>query len=230
MINYIIGAVGLLLASFQDLKKREIEDYIWISMSVIGFIYAIYLSYTLSDYNFLLNSVSGFVICFVLGYLMFLLGIGGGDGKILIGLGTLIPKYEMPITSALGALLSMNYIPNFPITVFINGVFFMAFLPLLVFFKNILKGVRPKTKKEYIAIFFGEKITVKEAKTGKRLIMGKGNKINFTPQSDAENYSKYRDKEKIWVTPQIPMLIPITVSYILTPIIGDKILGIIIPL
>lgn len=230
MLEYAIGLIGLFLASVQDFKKREIEDYIWIAMAVIGFIYSIYLSFSLSNYNILFNTISGFVICFILGYMMFLTGIGGGDGKILIGLGALVPKYEMPIYTALGTILNLNYVPNFPIMVFINGIFFMVFLPIVILFRNILFGTKPTSKKEFIAMFFGEKMKAGDAKTQMRLIMGKGDKLTFFPKSDEEDFSKYPDDEELWVTPQIPLIIPITLSYIVTPIIGDKILSFLIPM
>ena len=164
MIEYIIGVIGLLLASVQDFRSREIEDYIWIVLAVFGILFAIYSAITLSNYSILINSISGFVICFILGYMMFLSGIGGGDGKILIGLGALVPKFQMPIYTSLGTLLNLNYIPNFPIMVFINGIFFMVFLPFVILFRNILNGARPKTGKEVILMFFGEKMKVKVAK------------------------------------------------------------------
>ncbi|ABO35357.1 preflagellin peptidase, Aspartic peptidase, MEROPS family A24B [Methanococcus maripaludis C5] len=229
MIEYVIGALGLIIASVMDFRSREIEDYIWIFLAVFGILFAIYSSITLSDYSILINSISGFVICFILGYMMFLSGIGGGDGKMLIGLGALVPKFQMPIYTSLGTLLNLNYLPTFPIMVFINGIFFMVFLPFVILFRNILNGARPKTGKDVILMFFGEKMKVKNAKEQKRLIMGQNDKINFFPAADDEDFSKYADEEEIWVTPQIPLIIPITLSYLVTPIIGDRILDFLIP-
>nr|A9A677.1 RecName: Full=Preflagellin peptidase; Short=PFP [Methanococcus maripaludis C6] len=229
MIEYIIGALGLIIASVQDFRSREIEDYIWIFLAVFGVLFAIYSSITLLDYSILINSISGFVICFILGYMMFLSGIGGGDGKMLIGLGALVPKFQMPIYTSLGTLLNLNYVPTFPIMVFINGIFFMVFLPFVILFRNILNGARPKTGKEFILMFFGEKMKVNVAKEQKRLIMGQNDKINFFPAADDEDFSKYSNNEEIWVTPQIPLIIPITLSYLVTPIIGDRILDFLIP-
>jgi preflagellin peptidase FlaK len=59
--------------------------------------------------------------------------------------------------------------------------------------------------------------------------MGQNDKINFFPASDDEDFSKYSDEEEIWVTPQIPLIIPITLSYLVTPIIGDRVLDLLIP-
>jgi preflagellin peptidase FlaK len=229
MVTYIFGLIGLLVASIQDIKSREIEDYIWISMVIFGLIYNIYLSMATGNYFFIINSIFGFIICFVLGYLMFLFGVGGGDGKVLIGMGTLTPNYDMPIYSTLGNILTIGYIPAFPIMVFINGMFFMIFLPIIILIQNLLKGNTPKNFKEIMVLSFGEKMKVSEAKKKNRLIMGRDNdKINLFPSSEDDDFSKYSDGEIIYVTPMIPLIIPITISYIITPFIGDNIIYLII--
>ncbi|MDK2988307.1 MAG: archaeal preflagellin peptidase FlaK [Methanothermococcus sp.] len=230
MIEYIFGLVGLLIASIHDFKSREIEDYIWISMVVFGFLYSIYMSFSTGNYSFLINSISGFVVCFILGYLMFLFGIGGGDGKILMGLGALVPKYQMPTYTILGSLLSVNYVPSFPIIVFINGMFFMIFLPIVILLRNLMKGIRPKNLRKFLLMCFGEKMRVKDAKEKNRLILGHENNFKLLPSADDDDFSNYNDDEEIWVTPMIPLIIPITVSYIVTPIIGDKIIHLIVPI
>ena len=232
MINYIFGLIGLFIASIQDFRSREIEDYIWISMIIFGLGYHIYLSIITGNYTYIINSISGLLLCFILGYLMFLCGVGGGDGKVLMGIGALTPKYNMPIHTTFGSILNINYVPTFPIMVFINGMFFMIFLPIVILLKNLINGNKPENIKQFIILCFGEKMKVKDAKDKNRLIMGReedDDSFKFFPSSEDDDFSKYDDNEYIYVTPMIPLIIPITVSYIITPFIGDYIIYLLIP-
>ncbi|ACX71972.1 Peptidase A24B, FlaK domain protein [Methanocaldococcus vulcanius M7] len=224
-INYLIGLVGLIIASICDLKDREINDCIWIFITIFGFLYWGYFSFLMHNFIYIGYSVVGFLICFAIGYIMFLFGVGGGDGKLLMGLGALIPKYKMPIFTPFGNLLNISLIPSFPLMVLINAIFLSIFLPIIIFLKNVAKGVKPETKKEFICMFIGEKMKVATAKEKERLIMGTQDNINFLPSAeDACNFLKFDDNEEVWATPAIPFAIPLLVSYILTPYIGDKII------
>ena len=227
MINFIVGAIGLLIASIYDLKSREIEDYIWISMVIFGLIYNGYLSFISHDMLYIVQSIVGFIVCFFLGFFMFLLGVGGGDGKLIMGLGALIPKYNMPIYTPLGLILNYYYIPSFPIMVVINAVFFSTVLPIIIFLRNVIRGVKPKTKKEFLCMFLGEKMKVSEAMKKERLILGNHENLKLLPSAEKDcDFSKFDKNEEIWVTPAIPFVVPIFLSYLLTPIIGDKIIDI----
>ncbi|MBP2172587.1 preflagellin peptidase FlaK [Methanococcus voltae] len=233
MIAYAIGLLGLLIASIQDIKSREIENYIWIGMAVIGLLLSTYLSFTTGNFMPIISSISGFIICFIIGYLMFVLGIGGADGKILMGMGALIPSYAFPVYSSLQPLYTMEYIPWFPLLVFFNGVILMIVLPIYLFFKNLSNGVKPKKLKEYVLMLVGEYITVAEAKKGNKVVLGKGKDVKLIPSvNDDKNYdlSKYKDTQYVWATPELPLLVPIALSYIITPFLGDKILSIILPM
>ena len=227
MINFIIGAIGLLIASIYDLKSREIEDYIWISITIFGFIYNGYLSFIVSDISYIIQSIVGFIVCFFLGFFMFLFGVGGGDGKLIMGLGALIPKYNMPIYTPLGAILNYPYLPSFSIMVVINAMFFLIILPIIIFLKNVIRGVKPKTKKEFLCMFLGEKMKVSEAIKKERLILGNHENLKLLPSAEKDyDFSKFDKNEEIWVTPAIPFVISIFLSYLLTPIIGDKLIDI----
>ncbi|CAB3288817.1 Preflagellin peptidase [Methanocaldococcus lauensis] len=228
MLNYIVGVVGLLIASIQDIKSREISDYIWIIMAIFGFLYSIYLTIIVHNLLFICQSAIGFLVCFFLGYFMFLLGAGGGDGKLFMGIGALIPKYYMPIYSSLGLLLNYNpYIPSFPIMVFINALFLSIIIPIVIFIKNIIRGYKPRTKKEIICMFIGEKMKVSDAIKKERIVLGNQENLKLLPSvEESYDISKYDKNEEVWVTPSIPFVVPIFLSYLLTPIIGDKIIEI----
>ncbi|ACV25013.1 preflagellin peptidase FlaK [Methanocaldococcus fervens] len=232
MINFAVGAIGLLIASIYDLKCREIEDYIWISMVIFGFLYSGCLSFVFHDSIYVFQSFVGFIVCFFLGFFMFLLGMGGGDGKLLMGIGALVPKYGMPIYTPLGIILNYHpYIPSFPIMVIINAIFFSIVIPIIVFLKNIIRGVKPKTKKEFMCMFLGEKMRVSEAMKKERLILGNQENLKLLPSAEEDyNFSNFDENEEIWVTPAIPFVVPMFLSYLITPIIGDKIIDVVLSL
>ncbi|GBF36259.1 archaeal preflagellin peptidase FlaK [Methanofervidicoccus abyssi] len=227
--NYLIGLICLVIGAIQDLRSREVEDHLWIFMSIVGVMSHLYLTVVSGDITYILRSLCGFILCFILGYIMFLFGVGGGDGKLLAGMGALVPKYTTPIHTAFGSVLNIGYIPSFPIMVFINGMFLMVFLPIIILIKNLIRGHKPKDIRHLIALSFGEKVKVKDIRGKNRLIMGKEDDIKLFPSSEEDDFSKYDDEEEIYVTPMIPFIVPVTISYIITPYIGDYIIYLILP-
>lgn len=91
ILNYMIGVAFLLVASLFDLKTREIPD--WLSFA---FFFTIIASKSIeaifiNSIDPILYSLSGFILFYVIGIIMFYTGQwGGGDSKLLFGLGALI--------------------------------------------------------------------------------------------------------------------------------------------
>ncbi|MBU0616069.1 MAG: A24 family peptidase [Nanoarchaeota archaeon] len=91
IIITIIVLIGLLIGSYTDLKTREVPDWLNFALVACGFgINAIY-SAVYWDYTYILNSVAGFAAFFLFAILMYYTGQwGGGDSKMIMGLGALI--------------------------------------------------------------------------------------------------------------------------------------------
>ncbi len=86
-----VAVIVLIIASLTDLKTREVPD--WINFSIIPLALGIRLIWSLStnDYSHILDGFVGFGAFFLLALLMFYTGQwGGGDSKMLMGLGALI--------------------------------------------------------------------------------------------------------------------------------------------
>lgn len=107
MIDLIIFIciLALIIASYTDIKTREVPDWLNYSLICLGLgINAVY-SVVLMDYSFIIQSILGLIIGLIIGYSMFYLGQwGGGDSKMIIGLGALI-GFEINIESFLIGLL-----------------------------------------------------------------------------------------------------------------------------
>lgn len=91
LITYSISFAALLVASFSDLKTREVLDWLNYGLVISGVALNLLFSVIYSNKSFLLNSILGLVIFFGIAYIMFYAGQwGGGDSKILMGLGAMI--------------------------------------------------------------------------------------------------------------------------------------------
>ena len=91
LIPYTIGFLVLLIGSYTDIKTREVPD--WVNFGLIGTGFGINLIFSIIfwNINFILASIVGFAIFFVIAWMMFYTGQwGGGDSKILMGLGAII--------------------------------------------------------------------------------------------------------------------------------------------
>jgi Flp pilus assembly protein protease CpaA len=91
LIPYTIAFFALLTGSFTDIRTREVPD--WVNFGLIGAGFGINILFSVIYWkiDFILSSVVGFAGFFALAWIMFYTGQwGGGDSKILMGLGALI--------------------------------------------------------------------------------------------------------------------------------------------
>ena len=86
----VITLLVLLIASYTDIKTREVPD--WISYSLIFLALGIRAIFSVeSGWNVLLSGVLGFAVCFAIAYLFYYTSQwGGGDAKLLMGMGAMI--------------------------------------------------------------------------------------------------------------------------------------------
>jgi Flp pilus assembly protein protease CpaA len=98
LISIILALIALIVASITDLKKREVPDYI--SYGLIFVALATAVLHTIITWNYipLAQSASGLIIGLIVAYLMFYLGQwGGGDSKLMMGLGAIIGFNFFPL-------------------------------------------------------------------------------------------------------------------------------------
>jgi hypothetical protein len=106
LIIFIIGLTALLIGSYTDLQKREVADWVNYGLIFTGFGVSLILSIVLRNYAIIVGSIIGFLIMLGFGCLMFYTGQwGGGDSKMLMGLGALV---GLPITFSTTFLSSIK--------------------------------------------------------------------------------------------------------------------------
>jgi len=107
IVLLIIALVALVIASGTDIRTREVPDWFNFSLIFIGLgLRLIYSSLTF-DWFYSLEGALGLIAAVVIGFIMFYAGQwGGGDSKLLMGLGALV-----------GLRLSFDTVPMFLILI-----------------------------------------------------------------------------------------------------------------
>lgn len=90
LILIIVAMLFLAVASYTDLKKREVPD--WLNFGLIFSALGLRAIFSFNyGWEILLNGILGFLICFGIAYLFYFTNQwGGGDSKLLIGMGAII--------------------------------------------------------------------------------------------------------------------------------------------
>jgi prepilin signal peptidase PulO-like enzyme (type II secretory pathway) len=148
IIPYSIGFLVLLIGSYTDFKTREVPD--WVNLGLIGVGIGINILFSIIYWkiNFILASAVGFGIFFAIAWIMFYLGQwGGGDSKMLMGLGALF---------GIDFISKNFFLANFLVNAMIVGAMYGIFWSIFLIFKNRKKFIKTikqlmKNKKVYLA-------------------------------------------------------------------------------
>ena len=149
-----LALVYLIFAVVQDLKTREIAN--WLSFSLIIFVLGFRFFYSLfnnMEFSFFYQGLIGLGIFFVLGNLFYYGKIfAGGDAKLMIALGTILPLYP-------NLLLNIKTFFNFLlIFLFVGFIYILVASTVLgiknfrAFKKEFSRQIR-KNKKFILIIF-----------------------------------------------------------------------------
>lgn len=89
----VLALLWLTVAAIFDFKTKTHEIPDWLSFSLIAFAlaYRTFVSIFTSDWSFLISGFAGFAGFWILGNMMYRIGFGGADTKILMAMGAVIP-------------------------------------------------------------------------------------------------------------------------------------------
>jgi preflagellin peptidase FlaK len=168
-------------------------------------------------------------VLFVLIYFLYQFNIikGGADAKALMAVALILPSYPIigPFPLIHVTVDATQYIMPFAILVLFNAALLTLAVPVVMVFYNLYRR-----DVKLPAMLFGFMMDLPEART--RFVwpmeyMSEGVlKMSVFVRSDDStedqiNQLEAAGRKKIWVTPKIPFLIPITVSLLFSAIVGN---------
>ncbi len=248
----IVSLIFLIASSIYDLKTREISNIVWVLFAPLGAALTLSHFLLIPDNGFLMLWGISFTIITALSLAFFYLGFfGGADAKALICLGLAMPLNP----TSLRPYLQVSS-PLFPLSVFSNAVLCSSFMILAIILYNFSQVLRNENAlfeglekeplwKKIAAFATALKIDLNQLKkpsshyipleqfqldeTGKtirhfkitaRLEDEEPDKLENLPENSAEI-------SKIWATPGLPFLVFITISFVITLLIGDILAGLV---
>jgi len=210
----IIAAIAMLgYASYTDVTKREVSDYIWI---VFGAISVVLLFLEPQFWQALTNVGISLIVAPIVLIIWRLGMFGGADAFAIIVLALLVPQITM----------SENTIT--PFTILTNAViisiipFFVNLIRNLISIGNkndIFEGFSETRKKRIVALFIGYKAKNPKYSFSIEKKVGKHKKLNLV-MHHAE-YAEFCEKPNTWVTPGIPYMLFITAGFLVQLFYGD---------
>ncbi len=217
VIRIIIALAMLALASGIDLKKREINDLLWIGFGGL----AIFLLFLNPDFWTGLKSVGISMIIAPVVLVLWRFGIfGGADALCLIVLGGLAPMSSMvsspvtPFTTLTNAAI-LTVIP-----IFVN---FGRNVASIIRGYDIFQDIDESRLKKVLAMFVGYRTkNPKYSFCIEQIVDGK-RRLDFSIKH-AENAS-FCSESDMWVTPGLPYVLYILGGFIIQVVYGDLILN-----
>jgi len=126
---FFISFLGILIATYTDLKDRIIPNKLTYSLIFLGIALHALESFTVSSFWPLLTSIALTVATFAFSWLLWKAGVwAGGDVKLFTGIAALNP-FNPNLLAGLGIqvpLFASIAIPIFPLTLFIFSIFAAA--------------------------------------------------------------------------------------------------------
>ncbi len=210
----IITAIAMLgYASYTDVTKREISDYVWI---VFGAISVVLLFLEPQFWEALTNVGISLIVAPIVLIIWRLGMFGGADAFAIIVLALLVPQITMSENTITPFTILTNAVIISIIPFFVNSA---RNLIAIVNNNDIFEGFSETRKKRIIALFIGYKAKNPKYSFSIEKKVGKHKKLNLV-MHHAE-YAEFCEKPNTWVTPGIPYMLFITAGFLVQLFYGD---------
>lgn len=152
MINFVyyLCFFGILFASLQDLKKREVDNYLNFFLLTAGAVFILIYSAYEWNYWILLSGLVCFLVMFVLGNLFYYGRVfAGGDAKLLIAIFFLFISFSIK-----ESLINMGF---FILILLFAGGLWGLFYSIFLIFRNlgvVKKNIGKEIKNKYFVLVF----------------------------------------------------------------------------
>jgi len=224
LIQFIINLAGLTVASYMDVKSREIEDYVWYLM-LIASIPLLLLRLNMLIENtpllllYLVSLVTGISIALIL-YKFALMG--GADAKALI----VLSINEIPLLHK----DPLSLLP--PLSIFVNSTLFSLSVIPFILARNtfyfltrgeLFKGFEKEDiKKKIICLLTAYKVPFSAYLKNKYMYSlaesrengEKKLRIGVRLEEEEEELNDTHSEEEVWVSPLLPLIVFIEIGYI----------------
>jgi len=224
LVQFIVNLAGLTIASYMDVKSREIEDYVWYLMLIASIPLLIFRFNTLIGNApllllYLISLVTGISVALIL-YKFTLMG--GADAKALI----VLSINEIPLLHK----DPLSLLP--PLSIFVNSTLFSLSVIPFILARNTLylltrgslfKGFEKEDiKKKVLCFLTAYKVpfdTYLKNKYMYSLAESRENgekrlKIGVRLEEEEGELNVIDLKEEVWVSPLLPLIVFIEIGYI----------------
>ena len=153
----VLGLIWIIFAVVQDLRKREIANWLNFSLAIFALVFRFFYSlFGGEGFSFFLYGLLGFGIFFIVGNLLYYGKVfAGGDAKLMISLGAVIPFSDK-------ILLNLNSSLMFLLFFLVVGAFYGVVIGFVLGIKNrkrfsreFSRQFREKKKLFYLCLIFG---------------------------------------------------------------------------
>ncbi len=252
MVRIFICIAILGYSCITDWKIRRASNNLWYLMGGLGLILGL-LEFSLLDFDtsFLISWGIGFGFMFILMYGLYyffqwigMAGIGGADAKALIAIALMFPYYpQIYVSDFILPISDISHSFSFSFAVFGNALVLNFIVPVAILIMNLIRVPFGELRSDPIAAFTGYKMKVESLKNkhvrlmhnysfengqiAKKRIFGGGEVEDKNYKSLMKWKSEGKIPEKVWVTPKIPFLIPITLGLLVAVVYGDILMQIV---
>ena len=229
----------LLYACYADIRTRRVVNETWVAMFGVGYIF-ILNDFMNLGFPYLVRNLLSFAFIFIFVYVLFQLGaFGGADAKVLMVISLIVPTF--PAITLYGNSLPLNGVPPlglFAFSVFGNSVILTVIVPISLLVYNLLRNPVDAIKKP-LYMLTGYMVPISKLEKGHfRMIESynetdEGVKFRFTRSgtelttaviNELKAYLKDgKVQDRVWITPGLPFMIPITAGFITAVVFGDLI-------